>query len=344
MLIIGVFVSVIVYRVLLAPVTQSYNSLVNFFTNLYVFFIDHFYQIILASLLLVIISKKIYSRIYGKIREIKYTKERIKDEIQKIEEFLNKDFRKMRLEELESYVNKFQEEKRRFLGESMRGYLRKMDIKNTDLKHLLVELKHKDELNKIRWEKSQVLKEIEALEREKLRIENNKEFRRIDILEKLNTSENEVFRLDRLKKEEIKILKEEKYKQINEYCVFEQRIITVLMKRILNHSYRHIFLVWSVQRLLKDYPEITNIQQHDTRDADLTFNIDRKKYAIEIETGSLLKKKDQLNKKIEFLKRKYKKRWRILVSNRDSMKHYKKFGWCTQRKDMRKNLEKLIQI
>ncbi len=344
MLIGGALVSVIAYSVLFPPLTEFYNSLIIHFNNIRAFLSVHFYQIILAVLLFIIISRKFYFMISRKIAEIRYHRKRIASEVEKIEEFLSKDFRKMIPEELESYVNNFQIEKRKFLDESMTGYLRKMDIKFTDLKKVLVELKHKNELEKIRWEKSQTLKEIEYLKKEKLRIENNKEFKRQDILEKLDILEKDVFKIDRLKKEEIKILKEEKFKQINEYCVFDQKIIPVLMKRVLNHSYRHTFLVWSVRKLLNDYAEITNVQQHDTRDADLTFNIDRKKYAIEIETGSLLKKKDQLNKKIEFLKRKYKKRWIILVSNRDSMKHYKKFGWCTQRKDMRKNLEKLIQI
>ena len=344
MIIVGAFVSIIVYRVLLTPLTEFYNSSIILFDRIRTFFSVHLSQIILIGIIVFVVFRVMYSIISNRVREVQYKKKRIASERQKIEEFLNKDFRKMDLKILERYINNFQEEKRKFWEESMYGYLRKVDIKFTDLKNFLVELKHKDEVEKIRGEKYQILKEIEDLKKEKQRIENYKEFRRRDILEKLNIAENDIFKLDKLKKEEIKILKDEKFKQINEYCVFDQKIITVLIRRVLNHSYRHIFLVWSVRRLLNNSYEITNIREHNTREADLTFNIGSKKYAIEIETGSLLKKKDQLNRKIEFLKRKYKKRWIILVSNRNSLKHYRKLGWCCQRKDMRESLEKLLQI
>ena len=343
-LIIGAFISIALYSLLITPLTKFYNFSINIINHIKLILYNNTLHIVIITLVSLFIIKFIYSTINNKLMGIRYMKSTIIREREKIKEFLKKDFRKMDLKKLELYINNFQKEKEDFFDDSLRGYLVKIGTKFLDLENMLVELKHKDEMEGIEYDKYELLKEIEELEKKKKKIENYKEFKKEEILEKLNVHENFIFKFDKLKKQEVKLLKEQGYKQINEYCVLEKKIITVLISKILNHSYRHSFLVWSVRMLLRNYPEITNIREHDTRDADLTFNIGSKKFAIEIETGSLLRKKKQLMAKIGFLKRKYRKRWIILVSNRDSLKHYKKFGLCSQRKDMIKNLEKLIGI
>jgi len=160
----------------------------------------------------------------------------------------------------------------------------------------------------------------------------------------MNLEENPVFKKSKLNKKQLRILLEEGYKQVNEYCVKEKKVIAVLVKSILNHSSTHTFLVWSAKKVLEEYEEIEEIVDHETRDADLTFKFKNKLYALEIETGTLLRKKKQLNEKIKFLNKKYKNKWIIIVSKRDLVQKYKKFGLCTQRKWVCKNLDKMLEI
>lgn len=93
----------------------------------------------------------------------------------------------------------------------------------------------------------------------------------------------------------------------------------------MGHSATHTFLVWSVKRLLEDF-DVTRIEEHDTRDEDITFIHYNKKYAIEIETGTILKKIRQLKNKAHYLNNKYPKRWFFVVSNRNLQSQYKKYG------------------
>ncbi|MBU1103466.1 MAG: hypothetical protein KJ600_02840 [Nanoarchaeota archaeon] len=219
-----------------------------------------------------------------------------------------------------------------------------LDYKIKEAKNYLVELRHKNELINLTDKRRSIEYEINELrlEREKMRRTDNQQ--RAYLKDRLDLEENKVFDKSELSEEKIKILLEEDYKQVNEYCVAKKEIITVLIRPTLNHSIAHTFLVWSVRRLLEEYTMIEDILEHETRDADLTFEVNGKDFAIEIETGTLLRKKKQLEEKIKFLNERYEDRWMIVVSKRDLVKKYKKFGLCTQRKWVSENLEKMLGI
>ena len=89
--------------------------------------------------------------------------------------------------------------------------------------------------------------------------------------------------------------------------------------------------------------EIDNIEEHETKNADITFKHRGKYYAIEIETGNLLKKQKQLTEKIAYLNQKYKNRWFFLVSHRNLQTKYKKCGINTQRTNFEKTIKKLLK-
>jgi hypothetical protein len=196
----------------------------------------------------------------------------------------------------------------------------------------LIEKKHEERIMGLEDEK-------EDLERE---IRLTKEYDQKAILRSLDLS-NRVFWTDKLDKKEIKALVEERYLQVNEYCVFRKKIISVLVKPIGNHSIAHTFLVWSVRELLESFG-IEDIEERLTVDADLIFKFDKKKYALEIECGSLVRKKDQLKEKIEDLNKKYPNRWMFIVSHRDLLKKYKKVGVTATRANTKEKLEKMLKI
>lgn len=186
--------------------------------------------------------------------------------------------------------------------------------------------------------------ELGQLEKIKLREYSSKEIKRKVILKELGEWLSDVYKKEDLTSDQMKALSEEGYMQVNEYCICEKKIITVFVKKISNHSSTHTFLVWGARKLLKKYPEIRNIRGALTKEADITFTYKGKEFALEIETGSLLGKRAQTEKKIKDLDKKYGKRWMFIVSNKKLMPKYRKLGFVTQRADVAEKLEKLLNF
>jgi len=209
---------------------------------------------------------------------------------------------------------------------------------------LLVALKKKHIVESTNKEIERNKRYLEDLDKERRIKETYEESNAEMICSQLGTWENNVFIKSKLSKNQIKALEKTGFKQTNEYSVKENKFIRVLVKPDSNHSKTHAFLVWDTIRLLKTIEGIRNIQEHETIDADITFNFNNKKYALEIETGSLLGKKEQTQNKLVELNKKYKKRWMFIVSNKILLPKYKKLGFATQRKQVSENLKKLLKI
>jgi hypothetical protein len=195
----------------------------------------------------------------------------------------------------------------------------------------------------LRAQEYQEQKRLEEIELRKKQIAWRIESEKREYLEKLDTYSNRVFKKEKLSKKAYKALIENGYKQVNEYCLLEKKRISVLVKPFGNHSISHEFLVWSAKRLLKETEGIRKIEEHLTRDADLTFEFKRKDFALEIEKGDLLRKKQQLKEKLDYLNKHYPTRWMFIVSNRDFLRKYGKYGFSTSRNRMSENLRKLLK-
>ena len=284
---------------------------------------------LIFGILLVYILRNIYFKIRDKRRKIF-------EEKAYIEEIMGEDINLLNYQNLKDNLKKLK--KKYFLEKYP-----ELKIKIIQIENFIINLNHKNDLNFLEDRKCIIKREIFELEEEKKKLRQTKQQEIALLKSNLDIGENKVFEKSKLNKIEIEILLRKGYKQVNEYCVFQKRVITVLVKPPLNHSVTHAFLVWSVKKLLKKYDDIENIIEHETRDADLTFRIKDKIFAIEIETGTLLKKKKQLNEKINFLNSRYKNNWLIVVSKRDLVQKYKKFGRCSQRKWVCENLKKMFK-
>ena len=67
------------------------------------------------------------------------------------------------------------------------------------------------------------------------------------------------------------------------------------------------------------------MQKFVTKKPDLVFELNGKKFAIEVETGSYLSRLKGLKHKVELLNRNYDK-WFFVVTDRNHVKKYKKLG------------------
>lgn len=162
-------------------------------------------------------------------------------------------------------------------------------------------------------------------------------------LEKLKVDENKVYMEQYLTNKDKEILMKYGYKKAYEFCVKEQEFIHALVRPPMKHSVTHTFLVWSVSKYLNSLPEITDVADWDTREADITFRYNRKLCAIEVETGTLLSKKKQLRNKFDYLSGRFKNRWITLVSKKALLCSYKKFGPVSARSEFPNKLKKMLR-
>jgi len=162
-------------------------------------------------------------------------------------------------------------------------------------------------------------------------------------LNELEKYGDSIFKIDKLTPTEIDVLTEHRYVKVVEYDVKEKKLITVLLRPMPPHSSTHIFLVWSIKRLLKDIKGIKRIQTDFTVDADLTFNYETKVIAIEVETGSLLKVRKRLERKAEHLNDMYGNSWFFVVSNKNLVPKYRKYGKVTTRRGVAEMLQKMLK-
>ena len=117
----------------------------------------------------------------------------------------------------------------------------------------------------------------------------------------------------------------------------------MLVKQILNHSSTHTFLVWSLVRMLGKVSGVYHIEESDTKEADIIFKYRRIEFALEVETGTLLGKSQQTQKKIEHLDERFGNRWMFVVSNEKLASKYRKLGFVTTRKRVLEDLQNMLK-
>lgn len=253
--------------------------------------------------------------------------------------FLESELKKWNLQELESKKKDLITKK---YSKSLIQKYPQYNKKLKELDYLIEKRKQETEIAALKAEKDITKKEVTELleEKEKLSISESTEKAILEY--RITHREENIILSHKLTREEKTMLKRHKHKQINEYCPNQNKILTVFVRPVMGHSATHTFLVWSIKRLLEDF-DVTKIEEHDTKDADVTFIHRNKKYAIEIETGTLLKKIRQLKNKTHMLNNKYPKRWFFLVSNRNLQAQYKQYGTVTQRNRVRETIRKMLE-
>jgi len=264
----------------------------------------------------------------------------IEENREKIEELLNEDLEKLNSDEIKKLIRKLGQIS--VLDEN-KNYNLEVEDKLKRARLFLNKRLKDEEIERYESEKRYLLNEIEELKIKKyeqeLRIGADEE----KIFKKLKADENIVFELDKLNKKEIEVLTKRGFEKTNEYDPILKKNLNFLVKKVLHHSATHTFLVERIKEILKEYVNEFNIEVHETREADVIFEINSKKYAFEVETGSLLSKKGQLKGKIEFLNKRYEKNWYFVVSNRDLAKKYRKFGKTVLRVGVCKIIEKITK-
>jgi membrane protein implicated in regulation of membrane protease activity len=330
-------VGLVLYRLVYEPFINYWQNSPPFHEQVFYFFSKIEIQIILAIMILVPVAFFIRRYRIKKAEEKRRSEERersLKEDKNKLKEIIKEDYGSMGSSSLKWHIRHLEEQSRYFGGSSYFTSKIEKTIK------MLEGLLEKRILMEEEYRKREYEKEYEReISLQKKRIQKS------NLWKKLKADDTILFEVNLLKNEEYKILAERGFERINEYDPVRKENVDFLVRRILNHSLRHTVLVERIKTLLESYPEVQKVLTHDTRDADISFLVNYQSYAIEIETGTLLAKKNQITNKVAQLNNKYGfKKWFFVVSHRDLVPKYRKFGLVSTRTGVREMIEKVAKI
>ncbi len=344
----------IVLAIIISIATYSYLEEVRlFFTNSYLFlgntwhmFAAYLFSILFGLILIIFLIWILFKSLKFSVRKILNKIEKSKafqKEKDAVENLLEADLAydeqilTDKIKEIKNFTNKAK------VNRKLKIFIPELKKRLAKARELLDEIERDKRVTERESKLIQIKKEIEQRNEEnRIKGTYNQSDKDL-ILYLLKANEKYVFIKEGLSKKQIDALEKKGFEQINEYSIKENRFIRVLVKQKLNHSKTHTFLVWDTIRLIKEIDGVKNIQEYNTVNADITFTFKNKKYALEIETGTLLGKKQQAQEKVTYLNKNYSKRWMFIISNKNLLSKYNKLGFTAQRKQVSENLKILLK-
>lgn len=148
------------------------------------------------------------------------------------------------------------------------------------------------------------------------------------------------FHKKNISKDEVNYLLNKDY-QIKKYKnILNSRMENFVLQPRFNESFTHLYLVHNISEFLEKNGIETEL--YITKKPDIVFNIKNKRYAIEVETGSIFSKISRMKEKLEVLKD-YDE-WFFVVTDRNKVRKYKKYGNAVDKRYVKSRLDKLVKM
>jgi hypothetical protein len=149
------------------------------------------------------------------------------------------------------------------------------------------------------------------------------------------------YRLKSLNEHEIYYLKNRDFIIRTRFNPFNNRKEEYIFKKNDNESEQHFLVTRFIFNYLKK--RIENVKTFETVKPDIVFEINSKKFAIEIETGKIINhNKANLITKIKTLNQEY-EGWFFVVTNRNLVSKYRKYGKVMDTRYIKNQLDKFIE-
>jgi len=150
------------------------------------------------------------------------------------------------------------------------------------------------------------------------------------------------FRFNDLNRDEVIYLYHEDYKRTLQFDLNGEKEYW-LVRLGVKESAEHFLLVKLVtEHIEKNYG--FPIWNYKTKMPDIIFEFKNRKVAIEIETGkNLMNNRKQFLEKVEWLNENFGDNWFFVVTNRNLVKKYKKYGRTFTRKNVIKGIERYVK-
>jgi hypothetical protein len=173
-------------------------------------------------------------------------------------------------------------------------------------------------------------------------IDEQKEKRAQRADSKINITKHELcIKIKDLNGKEIAYLQKQGYKKYFMKSITSSSKEEYLIKRRKTESPQHIFMIKDIVNYLKNFTD--KISNYETVKPDIVFEINRKEYAIEVETGKILtKNKKQLMQKVNSLNDNYENRWFFVVTDKNLTAQYNKFGKTYDKRYLASVINRLV--
>lgn len=140
---------------------------------------------------------------------------------------------------------------------------------------------------------------------------------------------------------DLKYLLSKGYKEIKSLNIQGKKERYLIKTRRLE-SDSHFFMVYDIADYLKQFTNKINL--YESVRPDIIFELDNKKYAVEIETGKVLKKdKQKFLNKVKTLKKEFGNNWFFVLTNRNLYDNYKIFGETYHKRNILKKLNEFLK-
>src|SRR3989344_4040219 len=143
-----------------------------------------------------------------------------------------------------------------------------------------------------------------------------------------------------LNKDEVEYLIKEGYRPFSQKSIVTNKLESYLLKPRHNESLNHMFVIYDIMEYLDKKGVKANM--YTTRMPDIVFSHNGKRYAIEVETGTVIEHVDRINKKIKLIESQNYNAWFFIVTNRNLVKKYKKFGETLDSRFIVRKLKNLL--
>src|SRR3989344_1501523 len=144
------------------------------------------------------------------------------------------------------------------------------------------------------------------------------------------------FRRKDLAENEVADLLKHGYHLSAQIGLFGGRQEEYLLKQRYNESDEHFFVIKAIEEYLKKYVE--KVELFVSSNADIIFEVQDKKVAIEVETGS--QHHSKIENKVQLLKKRFGESWFFVVTDWREKEKYAKFGQVYVRKEVPAILKK----
>jgi type IV secretory pathway VirB4 component len=150
------------------------------------------------------------------------------------------------------------------------------------------------------------------------------------------------FKYNNVSKDEKDYLLKLGYKISSNRSIISNKKEKYLLRPRSNEGIPHFFLVQDIKRFLEKNK--IPVQIYQTVKPDLVFEVNKKKYAIEVETGKVMHDRKRLEKKVKLLKEEYGDNWFFAVTDKNFAPSYKKLGETFDLRCLKHKLSKMIKV
>ncbi|MBT5924238.1 hypothetical protein HOH30_00770 [Candidatus Woesearchaeota archaeon] len=135
-------------------------------------------------------------------------------------------------------------------------------------------------------------------------------------------------------------LEEAGFVRDHQWCIQHKETEEFMIRTAKKESTSHAYLMGAIYEYVDEH---ATVEMLDTKSPDVVFEYAGNSWAIEVETGSVLKKsKKQLLEKVKRLESKYPETWFFVVTNKNLISKYKKYGQAFDRSAIVDHLDSIF--